>query len=201
MIKISRPVIYTAVLGVAAYAVVMITEPEAPPKRLTAPPAKAASSLPNGFTEADMKARFARYNAPARDAFKPLVAASKTNMNAASSQPQSLLGVDGAWTLTGINEVNGTPIAVIENASTRDSQFLKVGDTWKGLRVQAVTDESLVFVNAQGQQTRLGFSAPAPLNVMPISPGRLVTEPTPAPPGTLVTDAVPQSGREGSARQ
>jgi hypothetical protein len=199
VIKISRPIIYTAVLGVAAYAVVMITEPEAPPKRPTARPAKATSNLPNGFTEADMKARFTRYNAPSRDSFKPLVASSKSSLTAANSQPQSLLGADGAWTLTGINEVNGTPIAVIENASTRDSQFLKVGDIWKGLRVQAVSSDSLVLVNAQGQQTRLGFAMPAPLNVMPISPGRLVTEPT--PPGTLVTDAAPPSAREGSARQ
>jgi hypothetical protein len=201
VLKISRPIIYTAVLGVAAYAAVVITEPEAAPKRPTTPTKRAASSLPNGLTEADMKARFARYNAPARDAFKPLVVASKSSVNAANRQSQSLLGVDGAWALTGINEVNGTPIAVIENASTRDSQFLQVGDTWKGLRVQSVSSDGLVFVNAQGQQTRLGFVAPAPLNVMPISPGRLVTEPTPAAPGTLVTDAAPPSAREGSARQ
>src|SRR6185437_3130572 len=38
-----------------------------------------------------------------------------------------------------------------------DSFFLKVGDSWNGLKVIAIKPDSVVFVNGLGQQTSLSF--------------------------------------------
>ena len=62
MAKISRPVVYSVVAAVAVYAVVLLTQPDAPPRhRRTASGAAHAAPTRMPVTDADLAAHFARY--------------------------------------------------------------------------------------------------------------------------------------------
>ena len=180
MVKVSRPIIYTIVLGAAAYAVVLFTEPETPTRRTSVRTAASSSSsrtardTSGNITEEDLNAEFPRYApaAPAaRDPFKPGVAA-KTSRGgsgvAAVTVDPRLLPLGGGpgrsqtWKLTGISSVNGVRSALVENGRPEDSVFLRTGDRWNGLSVAAVEPDAIVFVNNLGQRTRLTFEVSAP---------------------------------------
>ncbi len=195
MAKVSRPVVYAVVAAVAAYAVVLLTEPEkpasAPKKRSTL---GAGTKAPTGFLPEDMTAQFAPYSGKGRDAFRPEIVPKQAVLNALpSSKPAkpsglfSQLGLRGSWTLTGINIVNGGRSALIENTTTGDSAFLKEGDSWNGLQVVTIETNTVVFLNTLGQRTQLKFEDPSDESstlpgVAPASgsgPGRTIVTVTP----------------------
>ncbi len=97
--------------------------------------------------------RFPRYAGKSKDPFIPVVVPE----TGGGSGSGGLRGRQGSWSLTGINSIDGSTQALIENGSG-DSVFLKKGDNWNGLRVVAIESEDIVFENALGQKTTLGFS-------------------------------------------
>ncbi len=188
MAKISRPIIYVAVLGAVAYAAVILTEPEKPtarPVRRSAPAAQA----PKGYATEDLNAKFPRYTARSRDAFLPKVAASPSAASGAAagggaSIPDPVSNfTTGVWMLTGITSINGVRSALIENGSAGESVFLKAGDIWKGMRVAAVEPNALVVVSPSGKRTRFGFPA------FEQAPAASAAPPVPSIPGTVPDSA------------
>jgi hypothetical protein len=163
--KLSRPILYTAIVGAVAYAAVVLTEPEAPPKKKAVPrtahTAATTADTGSNITPEDLKARFTRYEPQkkARNAFLPRVVTAHALAAAAAAAPTggALSAGRGSWVLTGIAAIDGTRSALLENGSTGESVFLKAGDKWNSLRVAAVGVQSVAFVNAQGQRTELGF--------------------------------------------
>jgi hypothetical protein len=103
----------------------------------------------------DTNAHFPRYVGSSRDPFIPGVSLNDGQTSGSGSMVSS-----GKWALTGINTIDGTTTALIENSGTSESDFVKVGDTWNGLKVVAISDNSVAFVNALGLPTQLGFAAP-----------------------------------------
>ena len=165
-LKISRPAVYTAVAAVAIYAVVLLTQPDAPApahKRVTAHRARADAG---DLAAADLSAHFPRYQAGKRNPFLSKLPALKPSPKAS--------GAAGAardeWVLTGINTINGVPNALVENSASGDSVFLRPGDKWRGLRVLSIGTDAVAFLNALGQQTHLAFR---PLAVAPGPDGRV----------------------------
>jgi hypothetical protein len=160
--KISRPIVYVAVIGAIAYAAVLLTEPDKPPVKVVRRTAPAVQA-PKGFAEEDLNAVFPRYAARARDAFLPKVMSSKRSVATAPADGKSAETASGlpagVWMLTGITSVNGVRTALVENGSAGDSVFLKVGDIWNGMRVAAIEQNSLVMVSPAGRKTRFGFPA------------------------------------------
>jgi hypothetical protein len=191
--KISRPIIYIAVLGAVAYAVVLLTEPEAVKKKPTVRTAATGPKAPPGFTAADMTATFARYSSPSgtpRDAFAPkIVVAKKETVPSGSavatgSPNDAMMGI---WVLTGVSAVNGIRSALVENNTTGETIFLKPGDSWSGMKVVGIEPDAVLLVNTKGQQTRLVFAEPgeekpAPLN----APNGVAPVVLPAPGGGSV---------------
>lgn len=196
MVKISRPVIFAAVLGVIAYGAMLLTEPKKPVKRAvvrTTP--QTAVALP-GFTPEDMKAHFPRYLSVPRDAFQPKVIPTKKDTASAGGAQ----GVADLWVLTGVSTVNNVVNALVECASTGESVFLKAGDTWQGLRVVAIEPNTVQLVSDQGVSTRLGFADPNKPKVKSDSGvvAPLLLLPTPAPvaaPAAAVPDVDPTQDR------
>lgn len=183
MAKISRPILYLVVIGAVAYAAVLLTEPEQKPKKVGPRTTQSASKAPTGFTEADLTATFPRYNGKYQDAFKPKVVVKK-EVPAPAPTPLFGNGV-GVWSLTGISSINGEPSALVENSSTQESVFLKIGESWNGYRVQAIEPSAVILVNGEGKQTRLIFEQfaeePKP-SPSAAPPGVGVATTTPAPP-------------------
>ena len=159
--KISRPAVYTAVAAVAVYAVVLLTQPDAPAPTHKRRPVRSARADAGAFTDADLSAHFARYQAGKRNPFLSRLPAVKPQAGAGG-------GKRDEWTLTGINIINGVPNALVENSATGDSVFLKPGDRWHGLRVLSIGTDAVAFLNALGQQTHLAFR---PLEAVASGPG------------------------------
>jgi len=148
----SRLIIYTLVGAVAAYAYVLQTTPDKTTKRTTKHTSthRTVANAPDGITDADLTAHFARYAPSAKDPFVPAIALRP-------STPGVIGESGGQWSLTGVNTIDGVTTATVENAASDDSVFLKVGDSWNGLRVTSITSESVSFENALGQPTTLAF--------------------------------------------
>lgn len=177
--KLSRPVVYTLVLGVAAYAVMLLTEPDAPPKKVAKPSSSSSSKSKDGITEADLTAHFPPYAGPRRDAFNPLVTPKRTLVARTDVAPKRVDSTAGNWALTGITVIDGARSAVIENSQTHDIAFLTPGERWNGLKVDSVNADSVLLMNALNQPVTITFAAPP-------------TTPTPGA-------AVPPNGAPGAA--
>lgn len=151
-LKISRPAVYTFVGAVAVYAGVLLTQPDPPAPAHRLRPARPALAPEAGMpTEADLTAHFARYRSGKRNPFLPPMPGADARRAAADDTKR------GAWTLTGINVINGVPNALLEDGATGGSVFLKPGDRWQGLRVLSIGTDAVAFLNALGQQTHLAF--------------------------------------------
>ncbi len=208
MIKVSRPILYLALAGTVVYAAVVLTEPDDTPAKHSKRAMKASENLTGDFTKEDYTAHFARYQSQGRNAFQPLVVPSKTATTEAPKAPKdgglALGGNQGVWNLTGITALDGVQSALVENSTTNESQFLKVGDLWKGLRVTAITDNAVVFVNTEGKdrgkEVRLTFTEAAPGATRP---GQKPAGPNALPPagapagGVPTTPTPPQPQRRG----
>ena len=193
MAKISRPVVYSFVGAAVVYAIVVLTQPDAPAvKRKVRITSHTRTVGADAFTDEDLAAHFARYSVGTRNPFLPALQLGKAAGSTVHAAP-------GGWALTGINVLNGVPNALLENGKTNDSVFLKPGDRWQGLRVLSIGEDAVVFVNALGQQTHLAFNVTekepgtgpsgvggpfrlppgvGPLPPMPVGPGNL----SPMPP-------------------
>ncbi|HEV2473955.1 MAG TPA: hypothetical protein VGS41_14865 [Chthonomonadales bacterium] len=183
MVKISRPILYTALLGAAAYTVVLYYQPDAAPVRPILHRTSAAAKSVDGITEADYHASFPRYRGAVRDAFIPLVAPKKVSHPEAEAILGNGPGATGNWALTGITVVNGVRNGVVENQSTHEIAFLKPGDRWNGLIVTSVMQNAVLLTNALNKPIRMTFAAPPP----PTAPAAAPT--TPAAPGAAAQGA------------
>ena len=161
MLKISRPILYSALLGVVAYAGVVLTEADAPAKKTTKATKKAASKLDSGITAADLKAHFTRYAGKQRDAFLPKVVPARgaTDEDKTLAANKALNSSLDHWNLTGISVIDGVRSATFENTTTQEVSFVKAGDRWNNMHIISVETEAVVLVNKLNQQTRLTFTA------------------------------------------
>jgi hypothetical protein len=58
--------------------------------------------------------------------------------------PNALPGIGGgSWIFTGTAEVDGKRMALIENGTTGEGQFLQVGDAWGQYSVSSISDNTL----------------------------------------------------------
>ena len=163
MPKVSRPVVYTALAAVAAYALVLNTQPDTATVRHTTQRVMTRTTQaadPSGVLPADLSAHFPRYTGGARDPFAPGVVLPRPKASAPSAATARALSAQTGWTLTGINSVNGVSSALIENAATGESVFLQPGDRWNGLRVVSIKPDRVLFQNALGHQDSLTFAQP-----------------------------------------
>jgi hypothetical protein len=179
--KISRPVIYTAILAVAAYAVVVVTEPSKTTKKVTKKPfaSRKLGTKAEQFLPEDYKAKYARLPNTVRDSFRPIV------IGAGGSRlleplrldglPIAFTGGDPNWRYTGTAEVNGVREALIENTATGESVWLRIGQAWKNAVLTSIESEAVVMIGPGNitKRLRLGESDPIkPLNVAANTPSR-----------------------------
>ena len=157
MPKVSRPVVYTALAALAAYALVLNTQPDTPTARRVVRTTRIVQTAdPNGVLPEDLSARFSRYAGGKRDPFTPGVVLTRPKTVSASAGHAQT-----GWALTGISSVNGVASALIENGATGESVFLQPGDRWNGLRVVSIRSDKVLFLNALGRTDTLTFAQPA----------------------------------------
>lgn len=180
--KKTSPVVWVLIAGacVAAY---VLTEPDTTPakKKSTTRLGSSKTAGADGFTPEDLTAKFPRYSGPARDAFQPKVVAKVAAKAPVKTTPLTLppprpvtvtlpaMSLD-AWTLTGINVVNGSRSALLENKTSGESVFLKAGANWNTFKVGAVEPGALVLIGPTGTVKRIGFPEAPPEKVAGAAP-------------------------------
>lgn len=167
MAKVSRPVIYTAVLGAVAYGVVILTEPDTPNRTNRPRPAATAQSnirTSDLIQQEDYNANFPRLLGAPRDSFRPLVvrASGTTPLSAArlDAVPAAFAGGDPNWRYTGNASIDGVSVALLENDATGDGVFLRVGEAWKRLVLTAIEPEAIVLTGPGGAVRRVRLGIP-----------------------------------------
>lgn len=149
-----------AVVGVAAF--IMTEPPQTPPRKK--PPVKRTVAKKTGnneivFTKEDYDAKFERLGAKPRNSFEPLVVSLKGGGGKGGLLPNEIpaefSGDNTKWTYTGTAIVDGVPMALVENPTTGEGEFIKVGQSWKKAVVRKITPTSLVLGGPNGKARTL----------------------------------------------
>lgn len=104
------------------------------------------------YTAEDMKARFDSVSLNVKDSFKPEIiklGTSTGKMSQVNLVPLEFAGGEANWAYTGSAEIDGVLQALLENKATGEDVFLKVGDSWKGVSVEEITDDSLLLASTE----------------------------------------------------
>lgn len=155
MPKISRPILYVALVGVVVATYLFVSEPDAPAKKANKK-TKVTATARDGVTVEDLNAKFDRYADKGKDSFFPKVIPAKSSLGETAKRAG---GLDN-WNLTGVSIVNNVMSATLENTQTKELQFLKTGDVWNSLKVILVASDHVMFRNDKNQETRLTFIDP-----------------------------------------
>ncbi len=106
------------------------------------------------FAPADIAIRFERPRTSPRDSFEPLVKIdvplTKREEEELMKIPANLASGEPSWIYTGMVEVDGQKMALLENTSTKLGVYVKQGDAWKKSHLSSVAVESLIFVGEDG---------------------------------------------------
>ena len=152
--NLSKPAQAAVILLLAAVAYVLgqpYLFPDAPAKAAKKSTLKPTSKKKEDlYLAEDYKAHFDSVDQPLKDTFNPIikkVASTKTTSATVNVLPPEFAGGEQAWAYTGTAEIDGVVEALLENRTSGDNVFLKVGDTWKGITVQEITDDSLVLAS------------------------------------------------------
>lgn len=124
-------------------------------RRTTRKPPKKKAAVSDQFRPEDYEAKFASYTTPARSVFAPLVErnAAKTVVNPLTplkGLSLELTGNEAGWNYTGYAEVDGIRQGLLENTSSGNSVFLRVGQKWRNLTVQSITADALEVSGPEG---------------------------------------------------
>ncbi|MBS1711769.1 MAG: hypothetical protein JSS71_08600 [Armatimonadetes bacterium] len=148
------------VIGVAGF---MMTEPEKKPsaggvaiRKGAGTPTTTKSSKVSAFTEEDLEASFARLDEPVKNVFRPgVIDPSKSRGGGAeipNQIPADFMGGENGWLLTGIVTFDGRTVALLENPSQNEGQYLGVGETLKSATVMGITRNSVTLAGPNGSK-------------------------------------------------
>jgi hypothetical protein len=162
------PVVLVGVGAAAAYLGFTAFFPEEPAAPTVKKPAtKKASVKATGraiaYTEDDYKLRYASYNEPVHNTFKPLVVRKDANALAANASPggvpANFAGGDGNWVYSGRVVVNGVNQGLLENPKTGDAEFVVRGQHWRASGVVDITADSITLSGPDGATITLQAGA------------------------------------------
>ncbi|HVT14143.1 MAG TPA: hypothetical protein VHE55_17915 [Fimbriimonadaceae bacterium] len=154
--SLSKPMQFLLVgaLALVAFALLqpMLSPAPAPKTAKKMLPAKPKAKSEEIYTKEDLTAHFDSANQDAKDSFKPEIIKVGTSGGKTSQVnlvPVEFAGGEANWTYTGSAEIDGVLQALLENKTTGEDVFLKVGDTWKGISVEEITDDSLLLASVE----------------------------------------------------
>lgn len=191
---LSKPVVLLLIvavgLGIYAYA-------DGGPEKSTTPPPttkRHAHAMAAGwdFPPLDNSIHFDKLAPLTRDPFLPAV----KNIRAMAPPmtkddivqiPGRLADGEGGWAYTGMVEVDGSRLALLENSSTKKMGYVREGEDWKKAHVVGITTACIVLADEKGvPETIYRFNpndppkvkAPPEGGFQPLNPGNI-------PPGRI----------------
>lgn len=185
--NLSKPMQFALVLvlGVAAWLVIgpmLSPEPATRPaaRKATKKPVKAKGGIE--YTQEDLDARFAPLNGSFKNAFKPIVVKQPTTVGSGAAVnvvPPAFAGGEANWMYTGTAEIDGVLQALLENRTSGESMFLRVGDTWKGTLIQSISEDSIMLSASDGEEVTLHLPSDeeVPLTAGGFAPAQVTNPP------------------------
>ena len=158
MALITKPVAY-GLFSIVALGLVWWAY-SAPPatKRAAAKSVARKSSEPDwSYPASETSVRFDHPAVKLRNIFMPLFAVDKPEVKVDEETlmkvPANLAQGESGWAYTGMVEVDGVRLALLENSSTHQGGYVKEGDTWKKSRIVRITMASIGVVGPDGIET------------------------------------------------
>ncbi len=152
----------------------------------------------------DHNSKFDKIDASIKNGFVPLVTKGD-GLHRNGGIPSGWANGEGSWIYTGNMTVDGTPNALLENATNGDGVFLRPGQHWKNLRLISVKDDSIEVEGPGGERKTIKFDdkgmsvTTAPANLQSLPPASIQGNlPQVANPQT---NQPPRNGRRGGNRQ
>lgn len=154
-IKLSRPIVYALVAAVVAVAYVFLTEETAQRARKKLPPrAVAQQAMPAGFLKEDFEAKFEPVDEEPKAAFQPLIVSDQGTSRTdtiPSEFPSSLTGGDPNWMYTGMAEIDGRAVGLLENQSTGEGAFVRIAELWKQAEILQIEPMNITVRGTNGK--------------------------------------------------
>lgn len=155
---ISRPVGYFSLAAVAVFAYVWSSSDSTPPKATaTAKHKSAAKGKEAGwdFPDTSDVAPFPKPKRSRRDLFAPLVMVEHVAPLVKPEEdlikvPAALADGEGSWAYTGMVEVDGKRMALLENQATHVGAYVNEGQVWKKARIVAISVASVLMADEKG---------------------------------------------------
>ncbi len=181
----ARPLVYglLVVLAIVAYSLSSDAGSTGSKAPVSKPHAPAIARSDIEFDHADFVARFDKPSLQMRNPFVPLVeirTAGPSTSGDLDHIPADLAHGEANWIFTGLAEVDGVRLALLENSQTRRGGFVKEGEIWKTCRVQTITSQSVVLLDLHGGRQvvmRLDPNKPAKPKAAPNAGVQPVTVP------------------------
>jgi hypothetical protein len=210
MNRLSRPLVYGVLLLLLIVAGALYSQDNSSDTK--PPAAKPKSNSPmlasSEFDRLDYVEKFDKPNVKPRNLFQPASQIETAPQTAPSADidriPADFAHGEASWIYTGLAEVDGVRMALIENSQTHQGGFVKEGETWKTCHVQGITTESVILVDSKGnRQVVMRFNPNKPAKEKPTAnAGLQPAVVTPAPSGpigpNMVINALPPAVPPGS---
>lgn len=170
--KVSKPILFAGIL-VGAVALIMVTSPSdesGGTSGMTLAELRKGGSqskkVASAFDEGDVNAKFDRLNEDPKNAFMPLVVRLDAGMSggglAPNEFPANFTGGEPGWFYTGTVIENNVPSALVENMTTGEGYYLKVGDALKKSVIAKITPTYILVNGVAGKSLRLDLLADPP---------------------------------------
>ena len=150
-----------AVIGVVGY---IATEPEPDSKSTLEGAAKTTSTSTRNqgrntgqikFTEEDENARFARLDEPIANVFSPSVVdggkKSNRGVELPNQIPANFMDGENGWFLTGIVTADGQRMALLENATGNQGEYLSLGQSLRSATLTDISVNTIVLTGPGGE--------------------------------------------------
>lgn len=168
MSAVSRPVLYGGVLALAVGLYYWSSDDSTPAAKAKTKKTKTkVEKVDTEFTPDEYTVHFAKAQPVARNVFLPLVKSQAPTVIPVGAInvpkdldkiPSSLADGDGNWIYSGYASVNNEDLALLENKTSKQSAFVKNGESWKSAHVVHISSSSIVLAGKDGvQQVILRF--------------------------------------------
>ena len=192
MAVLSRPIIFLAIFAAAA-SIYVGSQPVAAPAKATTKKHSAKTAFDGwDFPPPDPSLHLPKPPEATRDVFLPKVKVLRVVKLPGAKEdlvaiPSNLAGGEGGWAYTGMAEVDGVRMALLENSGTKQSGYIREGEDWKKSHVVGITTACIVLSDEKGlAQTIYRFNPNDPPKVKPVpNPGFAPLNPGGLPTGPI----------------
>lgn len=133
------------------------------------------------YTDEDRKAVFTSFTEPIKNSFKPIIARAAFGTGQIGPGGIDAGWADGEanWGYSGYVTINGSVQGLMENSTTGEGIYVKVGDTWKHNVIKKITTENISFEGPTGEHVAVIGASSEPKDKGDVnSPGTAVVPAT-----------------------